>query len=165
MTEPKRKTQTQKRDTKKRGERWFDCSYCDTTFAEEDLSKIRQRGARHLNEEHGDQLSRKYERVETQKRGGDHIHDNIYQIKQIDIYLTKFDLLAPIRKDGHLFPSQVDSVCDECGARVTHDNDLEKVEKEPDTMLNEDWVCSACVEEAEIKQNIEENAQLTEFTP
>lgn len=147
-----------------RGERWFDCAYCNKTFKHNDLNTIRERAVRHLNEKHGDQLSRHLDLVEREERGGHQVHENTYQVERVGIYLTKFDILSPIRLDGYVSPSDADSVCDSCGVRITIDSELEKVEKEPDSHFNDDWECSTCIHEQDIQNKVESNKQITEFT-
>ena len=150
--------------TIERGTRWFECEFCDKTFKGTELSVIRKHAAKHLNEQHGKQLSRTHERVTTEQYGGDRIHENIYQVRRIPIYVTSFDILSPISETGYIAPSSSDSVCDTCGTRVTHDSPLEKVETEPDNRFTDEWECSACVKERDVNNQIQSNTQLTDYT-
>lgn len=150
-----------------RGELWFECRYCDTSWHKDTYNDIRHAAANHLNEDHSDDLRRRYDRVETETRDGYHIQGNKYAMTRITIYVTPFDILQPAvgRPFDLVTPSESNSVCKRCGQRVPWaDSDVERVEDDPDSILSDDWTCSTCVAEQDVDAKQETNKQLSDFT-
>lgn len=133
---------------------------CPSSFTGEDLQAIFRSAARHWNKEHGDILSssHQYEAIDQVEYGGHHIQGNAYEIRKYDIYVTSFDVARELGKiDGLLVAGNV--ACPECYCYIPDKTD--RIEDDPEDSFDEEWTCSTCLEEQEIKRRASENASIT----
>jgi len=141
----------------------FSCAFgCGTKWTGDEFGPIAKRAARHYNRKHGSDLRSRHEVVETIEHGGHHIHDNIYQIERVDIYLTPFDMAERVGSiDGWLAGIESDRVCSLCNCIIPERE--ARIEDNPDNPLNESWTCRECDREAQIQRHQTENQQLTDW--
>ena len=145
-----------------RDEYRFKCPRCESGFSGDDLSTIFKRAARHWNKEHGSELSSTYDRVDEVEIGGHHITGNSYEIRKYTVYLTAFDMADRLGKvDGWLIPEGDDYVCPECFHRIPDEDD--RIEDDLEFSFVDEWMCRACVREAEIERKRSENQNITEI--
>jgi len=146
------------------GEYRFDCGMrdCSQSWAGEDLASISKRVAWHYNVEHGSSLRNNYERIDTVERGGDRVHENIFQIERIPIYVTAFDVMERIGKeDGMAVISDSLDVCTNCMSVL--DDTSTAVDTSESEFGDPKWRCQSCDRKLTIKAKQAENQQLDEF--
>lgn len=140
----------------------FDCGSrgCSQTWSGSDRVAIAKRVARHFNEEHGDDFNRRP--FKTIQRGGDHIHENIYQVERIDLYVTSFDVMDRMgQEDGLCVLSENEDVCIECHEVI---DDKRKATDLSDRDFGDpEWICEACKLEREVQRKKKQNEQLDRF--
>ena len=135
---------------------------CGSRWISTDFADIARRAARHFNAEHGDDLQRRHDPIETIERGGHHIHGNMYEVERVTVYLTPFDMAENVGQEGGwLAPSESDRVCSSCHC-IIPDSD-ERIPDAPDAAFDNTWTCSQCNHEAEIERRETENEQITEW--
>lgn len=142
----------------------FECSYrdCHNQFRGDDLASIAQKGARHLNREHGSDLKHRYEAIDEKIIGGHHIQGNSYEVRKYKVYVTSFDVMDRIGLiDGLLVPADSDKACPECNHEIPDRGD--RIEENPDDPFCDEWTCRACRDEAEVERKENENQQITEW--
>lgn len=141
----------------------FECAFgCGTNWTGDEFAPIAKRAARHYNREHGSDLRSQHEVVETVERGGHHIHDNIYQVERVSIYLTPFDMAERIGAiDGWLAGIDSDRVCPVCNCIIPSRDD--RIADDPDDSFDDSWTCRECVSKAQIERKQNENQQITKW--
>lgn len=145
-----------------RGEYRFKCPLCGSGFSGESLSKIANRGARHWNKEHGDELRHSHDPVTEVEYGGHHITGNSYEVKKYTVYLTSFDMMDRLGKvDGRLIIQNADNTCPECFRYIPDEED--RIEDDQDSIMDDDWTCQACLWEQDIDRKQSENQSITEW--
>lgn len=147
-----------------RGEIHLNCSEmdCPESFKGDDLASLAQRGARHWNREHGDQLKRHNEVIDWVEYGGHHLHGDAYEVRKYPVCITSFDVMERIgRVDGRLVPADDDKVCPQCLHEIP--NEADRMEDDPDDRYNDAWTCRACAAEEDIDRRQNVNRDLGEY--
>jgi hypothetical protein len=138
-------------------------SDCHGYYTGDDLAAIAKSAADHWNKKHGDDLKRRYDALDEVVTGGHHIQGNAYEVRKYKVYITAFDVMKNIGEiDGRLVRGDNTKTCRECLCRIPDPE--ERIEEEPDSVFNDEWTCSECLDEQEIERRAEQNRDLTEFT-
>lgn len=145
-----------------RGDYRLKCGRCGSGFSGDDLARIFQRGARHWNKEHGDELENTYEPIDEVEYGGHHLHGNSYEVRKYTVFLTSFDMMDRLgAEDGWLVAQDVTGVCPECHRHIP--NEADRITDDPNDFFSDDWACRACLQDAEIRRRRAENRDIMEW--
>lgn len=139
----------------------FGCPLCDHGFSGDELSEIAERVAWHWNKKHNDQLSHRYEQIDTVEQGGHNVHENDWQVTRIPIYLTSFDVIGRLGvEDGKAVQPDGEAICKNCLVYLPDEEN--RVDTDPDAYYPE-YHCQDCAEQEVIEEKQNENQSLTDF--
>lgn len=139
---------------------------CDTSFKAESVVALARKVTRHWNENHGDALRHNYDVFHTEERGGDRIHENVYQIRRHAYYVTVYDVLAtgrsrPISEE---FAAADDpKTCRDCWRFVPRESDRVEADDVSGVNITLRYRCVTCHKERETTARSEQNFQITDF--
>jgi hypothetical protein len=166
-------TQTPQQTTDKKGQIECACSQdgCTREFRGGSVGELAKKIASHWNTEHSSALRHNYEVLETEEYGGDHIKDDIYQVKKRKIRVTSYDVIAPNRSQpfDEAFAIPTDPRCCADCWRYTGSKELDAHELNSPGIWDCEYKCEYCYsieddpERPDYDEEREKSHQLTEF--
>jgi hypothetical protein len=139
---------------------------CTTSFEAESVVALARKVTRHWNENHGDVLQHNYDVFHSEERGGDRIHENVYQIRRHEYYVTVYDVLAtgrsrPISEEFAVADDP--KTCRDCWRFVPAASDRVGADHVSGVNVTLRYRCVTCHEERETSEKSEQNFQITDF--
>lgn len=147
------------------------CHGCKNVFEADTVGDLASKLARHWNSEHPGDLKHQYDLLETEEYGGSHVHEDVYQVRRREYYITAYDVLAvgrsqPISEE-FATPGEP-RACTDCW-RYTGTFEVDAVKLDSPDLWDCEWRCEYCHEgkmgdeRPDYEAEKEQSHQLTDF--